>query len=398
MGYIFDALNKKNGQEPDATSPQDEASDIQLSTSETDDHSTGLAEVMAAAERGTEEDTAPLRLSDLQLSVESDANGDTIIGAEEIAEPIDEEPDVVEFEPQTIQFNDEPVASEEAITEDLSIDQPLQIGHTTKTQTKPSLWSRLLGRHAQSRVDDRLVTMISPASAMSEEYRSIRTSILARHDNERHLVHTITSATPQEGKTITCVNLGLAFAELRNRKTIIIECDLRLPTFGKLLNIDTQQTGLIDYLRGDAKINDIIQQVQGSELHIITAGGRVSDEAVQLISGQRMSHLIQGLRAKYDHVIIDTPPVLQLADAGILGSQSEEVLVVARMRRTPRPLVEQAISTLTSYNAQVNGIIATDNPRSRGRGYGYKYGYKYGYAYGYTSDRQSRKRQKRNAA
>lgn len=78
-----------------------------------------------------------------------------------------------------------------------------------------------------------------------------------------------------------------------------------------------------------------------------------------------MSQLIQGLRAKYDHVVIDTPPVLQLADAGILGSQSDEVLVVARMRRTPRPLVEQAITTLTSYNAQVCGIIATDNPQPR---------------------------------
>ena len=257
-----------------------------------------------------------------------------------------------------------------------------------------------MGRHLRGRVDDRLVAITSPASAMCEEYRSIRTSILARHDNERHLVHTITSATPQEGKTITCVNLGLTFAELRNRKTIIIECDLRLPTFGKLLNCDSDKPGLIDYLRGEVKVGDIIQQVEGSQLHIIPAGGRVSDEAVQLISGHRMSQLIQGLRAKYDHVIIDTPPVLQLADAGILGSQSEEVLVVARMRRTPRPLVEQAINTLASYNAQVNGIIATDNPRSRGRGYGYRYGYRYGYgyAYGYTPDRKGRKSRKRDAA
>jgi Mrp family chromosome partitioning ATPase len=111
-----------------------------------------------------------------------------------------------------------------------------------------------------------------------------------------------------------------------------------------------------------------------------------------------MSQLIQGLRAKYDHVLIDTPPVLQLADAGILGSQSEEVLVVARMRRTPRPLVEQAITTLTSYKAQVSGIIATDNPRSRGRGYGYKYGYRYGYSYGYTSSRRQKKLRQREAA
>ena len=386
MGYIFDALNKKNGDAPKDQASQDEVFEQEvfeqdpLPHEQTDNQASGLVELMTATSDETHEATAPLRLADVQLSINTNDQDETFIGADE------DEP-----------FDDHPAGDDDEETTDLDVDEPLQLISTTR---KTNWWSRLMGRHLRGKIDDRLVAMTSPASAMSEEYRSIRTSILARHDNERHLVHTITSATPQEGKTITCVNLGLAFSELRNRKTVIIECDLRLPTFDKLLNCNTQSPGLIDYLRGEAKINDIIQQVEGSALHIITAGGRVSDEAVQLLSSQRMSHLIQGLRAKYDHVIIDTPPVLQLADAGILGSQSEEVLVVARMRRTPRPLVEQAINTLTSYNAQVNGIIATDNPRSRGRGYGYKYGYRYGYgyAYGYTSDRRSRKRRKRDAA
>ncbi|MBX2852647.1 MAG: CpsD/CapB family tyrosine-protein kinase [Phycisphaeraceae bacterium] len=390
MGYIFDALNKQNGDTTEDTIPQDEVrKEASSAQAGPDNKKLGLAEVMANAP-AEDDDNAPFSLADAQLSLNTNELGETVVGLHEGTGQA-----IATGSDQDNPFDDEPAAGEDDETADLSVDEPLKLITTTK---KASWWSRLMGQHLRGMVDDRLVTMTSPASAMSEEYRSIRTSILARHDNERHLVHTITSATPQEGKTITCINLGLAFAELRNRKTIIIECDLRLPTFGKLLNCNTDRPGLIDYLRGDAKISDIIQQVEGSSLHIITAGGRVSDEAVQLVSSQRMSHLIQGLRAKYDHVIIDTPPVLQLADAGILGSQSEEVLVVARMRRTPRPLVEQAINTLTSYNAQVNGIIATDNPRSRGRGYGYKYGYRYGYAYGYTSDRQSRKSRKRDAA
>lgn len=388
MGYIFDALNKKNGATPDDPAPDAKASDSASRETQTpaEDNTTGLADLMTSLEAETTKDTTPLRLSDLQLSVDVKDNGQALIEAEEPSQPAE--------------CSDAPTAHGDEILEDLSIQDPLKLPVTKAN--KSNWWNKLLGQHLRGTVDDRLVAITSPASAMSEEYRSIRTSILARHDNERHLVHTITSATPQEGKTITCVNLGLTFAELRNRKTIIIECDLRLPTFGKLLNCDSGRPGLIDYLRGDAKVSEIVQKVEGSELLIIPAGGRVSDEAVQLISGQRMSQLIQGLRAKYDHVIIDTPPVLQLADAGILGSQSEEVLVVARMRRTPRPLVEQAITTLASYNAQVNGIIATDNPRSRGRGYGYKYGYRYGYGYaygyGYTSDRKSRKRKRNDAA
>lgn len=384
MGYIFDALNKQTGDTPADAAPQDEVHEAAVSAQNRTDNESAQADASADL------DDTPFRLADVQLSLNTNEFGETVVGSDQDAGSA-----ITIGTERDNPFDDEPPANDDDETDDLSVDGPLQLITTTK---KAGWWSRLMGRHLRGKVDDRLVAMTSPASAMSEEYRSIRTSILARHDNERHLVHTITSATPQEGKTITCVNLGLAFAELRNRKTIIIECDLRLPTFGKLLNCDSKRAGLIDYLRGDAKIADIVQQVEGSSLHIITAGGRVSDEAVQLLSSQRMSHLIQGLRAKYDHVIIDTPPVLQLADAGILGSQSEEVLVVARMRRTPRPLVEQAIDTLTSYNAQVNGIIATDNPRSRGRGYGYKYGYRYGYAYGYTPDRKGRKARKRDAA
>jgi capsular exopolysaccharide synthesis family protein len=389
MGYIFDALNKQKGEKPGEQTASSVAEDT-LAVDRSDDKvAATFADALAGAQSASDEPAAPLRLADLHMGA---AGASSIDNHREAVAAADDRSGV---DTANVADTDVAESGQPSVELDLTIDRPMQLA---KTKQKASLWQRLLGGHLRGKVDDRLVAMTSPASATSEEYRSIRTSILARHDNERHLVHTITSATPQEGKTITCVNLGLSFAELRNRKTIIIECDLRLPTFGKLLSCDTQSAGLIDFLRGEASVSDIIQQVEGSQLHIIPAGGRVSDEAVQLLSSQRMSQLIQGLRAKYDHVIIDTPPVLQLADAGILGSQSEEVLVVARMRRTPRPLVEQAISTLTSYNAQVNGIIATDNPRSRGRGYGYKYGYRYGYAYGYTTDRSSRKQRKRDAA
>lgn len=391
MGYIFDALNKQNEDAPQDQTPLVDTSDSYSLSADTQDDSTGLADLMSQAVSCQDEDQKPLRLAELQLTIDTDDKGSAIVDTRDVTQ----QPAAMQ-RTETIDFDDESTIDNHAANHDLDSGEPIQLFE--KPKTKNGWWNRLLGGHLRSKIDDRLVAMTSPASAVSEEYRSIRTSILARHDNERHLVHTITSATPQEGKTITCVNLGLSFAELRNRKTIIIECDLRLPTFGKLLNCDTERPGLIDFLRGEAKISDIIQQVDDSPLHIIAAGGRVSDEAVQLLSSQRMSQLIQGLRAKYDHVLIDTPPVLQLADAGILGSQSEEVLVVARMRRTPRPLVEQAINTLTSYNAQVNGIVATDNPRSRGRGYGYKYGYRYGYAYGYTPDRKGRKHKKRRAA
>lgn len=413
MGYIFDALNKKRGDDElnpseAAETPQADA-DEAITTPAIENTDQPVAE---------EQDDAPLRISDVQFEAETDNEEAGFIADALSPSDFDSEqanfisPAIADDLEAELADELEPVETTAEATESAEVEAttaevpdadpgPVMIDAEERPPVK-GFWNRLMGRHLRGKVDDRLVAMTSPASAMSEEYRSIRTSILARHENDRHLVHTITSATPQEGKTITCVNLGLSFAELRNRNTVIVECDLRLPTFAKLLNCRADKPGLIDYLRGEVSLKDIVQKTEGSPLHIIPAGGRVSDEAVQLLSSARMTRLIQALRAKYDHVIIDTPPVLQLADAGILGSQSEEVLLVARMRRTPRPLVEQATKTLQSYNAQVNGIIATDNPRSRGRGYGYKYGYGYRYAYGYSYTEESKssrkKRKQRRAA
>lgn len=227
-------------------------------------------------------------------------------------------------------------------------------------------------------VDDRLVAALKPSSLMAEEYRSIRTGILARWNHRSHLVHTITSATPQEGKTITSLNLGLSFAELHSRNTIVIEADLRLPQFSKLLNLP-KGPGLVGLLHGECSTEQAIHEVGPNRLHVIPAGRRIDNNAVQLLSGKEMSALIKSLRSKYDHVIIDTPPVIELADAGILGAQSDDVLLIVRLNRTPKPLIEQAIRTLASYNAPVAGMLATDQqPHMR------RYHSKYGYSYRYS--------------
>lgn len=227
-------------------------------------------------------------------------------------------------------------------------------------------------------IDDRLVAALRPSSLMAEEYRSIRTGILARWNHRSHLVHTITSATPQEGKTITSLNMGLIFAELVNRRTIVIEADLRLPQFTKLLKLP-KSPGLVGLLHGECSLHEAIREVGPNHLHVIPAGRRADNNAVQLLSSKEMSSLIKTLRSQYDHVIIDTPPVVELADAGILGSQSDDVFLIVRLNRTPKPLIEQAISALASFNAPVAGMLATDQqPHMR------RYHSKYGYSYRYS--------------
>jgi len=240
-----------------------------------------------------------------------------------------------------------------------------------------------------SATDDRLVTVTEPAGIMAEEYRSIRTSMLAKWEQKRHLVHMITSATPQEGKTITTLNLGFSFAELRNRRIAVLEADLRLPAFDKMISLP-RSPGLVGLLTGKASLDQVVHRLADDRLHVITAGKRIGNmQAVQLLSSSTMISLVKTLRNTYDHVFIDTPPVVELADAGILGTLSDEVLLIARMNRTPQPLIQQAIRTLDSYNASVGGLIATDQKRAKRRHYYYKYGYKGGYGYNshsYTSN------------
>lgn len=391
MGYIFDALNNKNSQpEPDATPAADQADGPASDQSAREPSATLRLEDILRKHAEQTDPTAPTEAIEPSLFDQAELaatqSQTPSTATEGLIESSESPYDLMEHEPPVTAPT---VISNEDAADEQSEASPFRLPGVEAVKPARRGWFSFWKKTAQTQCDDRLVVMTSPASSMAEEYRSIRTSILARHQNERHLVHTITSATPQEGKTITCLNLGLAFAELRNRKTIVVECDLRLPTFEKLLELG-QPTGLIPYLHGNIGLNDAITRVEGTGLDVMTAGGRVSDEAVQMVSSGRMSRLIQSLRAKYDHVIIDTPPVVDLADAGILGAQGDEVLLVARMRRTPQQLVEQAVRTLGSYNAQVTGVIATDNPRTRGRGYGYRYGYSYRYTY--AGKRKGRRR------
>ncbi len=227
---------------------------------------------------------------------------------------------------------------------------------------------------AINNIDDRLVCLTDPACVMSEEYRGIRTRLLVHWQQQRNLVHTITSATPREGKSITSMNLGLSLAEQADRRVVVIECDLRLPCFAKLLNLP-DGPGLVQLLKKQVPLNVAMSATPTSHMSVIAAGSPAPDEATQLLGSDTMSDLLSQLRNKFDHVILDTPPVLELADAGIVGRQSDDTLVVVRMNRTPQPLIDQAIRTLQSYDARISGSILTDRHESSlGRsGYGYRY-------------------------
>jgi len=220
-------------------------------------------------------------------------------------------------------------------------------------------------------------------STITEQYRAIRTQIIARSRNRRLQTHVITSSAPEEGKSVTTVNLGMAFSELRNQKTLLIEGDLRRPSFSTVLNRDAKP-GLLQLLRGEVSdLDEVIHPTVYDNLQFIPAGGRDITSSTELLSSPRMAQLIDRLKDRYDHIFIDTPPVITVTDAAILGALSDETLMVVRLHKTPAEMVDRAKRLLRASNCEVSGVILTHMKHYISR-YLYKYSYGYGYGYGYA--------------
>lgn len=196
-------------------------------------------------------------------------------------------------------------------------------------------------------------------SIITEQYRAIRTQILARGRNRKLHVHCVTSSAPQEGKSVTCFNLGVAFAELRNQKTVIIEGDLRRPSFGKLLN-RRATPGLIQLLRGEVDdLDEALHPTIYDNLQFIPAGDRDFTNSTELLSSPRMAQILDRLKDRYDHIFIDTPPVITVTDACILGALADETFLVVRLGKTPAEVVDRSKRLLRASNCEVTGVILT---------------------------------------
>jgi capsular exopolysaccharide synthesis family protein len=220
-------------------------------------------------------------------------------------------------------------------------------------------------------------------SAVTEQYRVIRTQLLARGRNQSIQTTVLTSSTPEEGKSVTTANLGISFSELRNKKTLLVEGDLRRPSFSKLFDRESSP-GLLNALRGEVNsIDDAIHPTIYENLQFLPAGGRDSTHSTELLSSPRMAQILEQLKDRYDHIFIDTPPVVTVTDACILGEMADQVLMVVRLNKTPSGAVERAKRLLRAANCDVSGVILTHMRHFVSR-YLYKYSYGYGYGYGYT--------------
>jgi capsular exopolysaccharide synthesis family protein len=216
-------------------------------------------------------------------------------------------------------------------------------------------------------------TISKPRSAIAEAFRSLRTSLRFLQQTDTTPLIVITSASPNEGKTTTASNLACAYASAGNR-VLLIDADLRNPSLHKTLGVHASN-GLANYLSGALDSRELIQMTDIPNLYLLPAG-TLPDDPAELLSSPHMHTLLDSVKRDFDQIIIDSPPVLGLADALILAELSSATLLTVRAEHTRMATLQNALIRLRRANAPLTGILL--NRVDLDHGYGNDYG---GYVY-----------------
>jgi capsular exopolysaccharide synthesis family protein len=213
-----------------------------------------------------------------------------------------------------------------------------------------------------------------PKSLLSEAYLSVRSSLAFTTDHGIPRSVMMVSAQPAEGKSTSSLALASVLRRV-GRSVLLIEADLRHPSLHKTLGIE-KIDGLSNYLAGDDDVRKLIVPLD-SGVHLLQAGPQ-PPSAAELLSTDRMARLIREMEQHYDHVIVDSPPILGLADAPLLSMTVEAVIFVVQAGGVAVRGLRSALVRLRDIGAPVIGVILTKF-ESRFAEYGYGYGFRYRY-------------------
>jgi succinoglycan biosynthesis transport protein ExoP len=240
---------------------------------------------------------------------------------------------------------------------------------------------RVLGngssRHAESEAAFQLATLDNQSSA-AEAYRVLRTSVLLSAAGRPPKTILITSGQPGEGKTTTVVNTAISLAQM-GASVLIIDCDLRRPTTHKVLGVDHAQ-GLSTYLSREVPLDQLIHKLPIANLSLLPCGP-VPPNPAELIISEKMKDRLHELAGRYDHILIDSPPLINVTDPVILSTMVDGVILVVHGGKSTRDVVRRARQELSTVGAKIFGVVL-NNVDLRRDGYDNYYYYRYYSGYG----------------
>lgn len=234
----------------------------------------------------------------------------------------------------------------------------------------------LLGAIARAEGDDPLSGLADRSSGLAEGYMSVRTSLEFSTPSGVPRTIVVTSAGPGEGKSTSSLALAIVLARLGSQ-VLLVDGDMRSPSVHRNLQMQNVN-GLSSFLSGHAKIEEIIKPTHVEGLATITAGP-LPPNAAELLAGASLGAFLASAAAMFDHVIIDAPPVLGLADAPLLGARAEATVFVIEARKTKARVAERSLLRLQAARGYVVGAILTKfEAKYAEAGYADEYTYSYG--------------------
>ena len=235
-------------------------------------------------------------------------------------------------------------------------DRISRIDKITKIKERDQLVVRKIG---ESKVDANVVTYFDSKALISEQYKILRTNLLSMNKSKPPRSVVITSSLHSEGKTVTALNLAFSLGQAMHKpRVVLIDADMRRGRVAKYLGV-VQKFGLSDFLQGQCNQEDIVFNLDYENLSFVSAGS-VPENPAELLASDKMKSLLSDLRLQFDHVLIDTPPIIAVTDSGILGPQTDGVLMVIQAGRTQRGIIRRAEELLAQTQSKVLGHVLTN--------------------------------------
>jgi len=222
-------------------------------------------------------------------------------------------------------------------------------------------------------------------SQLAEAYRGLRTSVLLSTAGSPPKTILFTSSQPGEGKTTTTVNTAISLAQL-GASVLLIDADLRRPTVHKIFGVDHAR-GLSTYLTVGAELGQLVQRLEVPNLSFLPCGP-IPPNPAELISSDRMKELLLAASEKYDHVLIDSPPLINVTDPIILSTLVQGVILVVHGGQSRRTIVARARRELANVGAKIFGVVL-NNVDLKSEGYDDYYYERYHSDYHSVSDKKA---------
>ncbi len=214
-------------------------------------------------------------------------------------------------------------------------------------------------RTVDANYDPRIVSFYDPHSPVSEQYRMLRTNLQAINSEKPIKMITITSSIHSEGKSITSINLAISMAhDLNKKRILLVDADLRRGKTGKYLGIE-HPVGLSDLISNGANIDDAIVKI-GIENLMFLPAGKVPHNPAELLNSLKFRNCINALKEKFDYVLFDSPPIIPVTDAGLIGAQTDGAIMVIQANRTQRGIIKHSEDMLRQARVKILGYVLTN--------------------------------------